>query len=182
MQEPKPRKLQLVDFKQQDLQVIQTGTCDLCYSTAAASFPRMKIRDVATGEETWVDGYIYDWGYYDQIPDIDNIPDFAAWLAKQEIDPEEGEDLTYFLIDDLVCKYHQYKRENVDPEAMAAQRAALEEARDRWVTELTTIENKWLDRTLQLFTYELKDWVKETQHQVNTRFDAILQQIEDNNE
>lgn len=180
MHEPKPRKLQLVDFKQQDLQVIQTGTCDLCYSTAAASFPRMKIRDVATGEETWVDGYIYDWGYYDQIPDIDNIPDFAAWLAKQEIDPEE--DLTYYLIDNLVCKYHQYKRETVDHKAMAEQRAALKEARDRWVTELTTIENEMMDQTFPMFTHEVKDWVENTKRQVNMRFDAILQQIEDNDE
>lgn len=180
MHKPKRRKLQLVDFKQEDSQLIQTGTCDWCYGTTVASFPQMKIREVATGEETWVNCYVDDYGAYYQIPDTDNIPDFAAWLAKQDIDPDA--ELDYFLIDDLVCKYHQYKRENVDHEAMAAQRAALEEARDRWVTELTTIENKWLDRTLQLFTYELKDWVKETQHQVNMRFDAILQQIEDNNE
>lgn len=180
MQEPKRRKLQLVDFKQEDSQLIQTGTCDWCYGTTVASFPQMKIREVATGEETWVNCYVDSYGAYYQIPDTDNIPDFAAWLAKQDIDPDA--ELDYFLIDDLVCKYHAYKRETVDHEAMAAQRAALEEARDRWVTELTTIENKWLDRTLQLFTYELKDWVKETQHLVNMRFDAILQQIEDNNE
>lgn len=64
---------------------VQFGTCDYCFSTGMIehSNPRFIFRD-ADGDDLIVDGSLWKWGDYFAV-EIENVVDFGAWLADQDV-------------------------------------------------------------------------------------------------
>lgn len=68
---------------------VTTGTCELCMGTQSMTEQYFYFQDETGGVHT-VEGFMWSWGDLFEIH-IDNIPHFAAWVEKQEIDPPKDE-------------------------------------------------------------------------------------------
>lgn len=97
-------KLKLVDYET-DGRWEETGTCELCYGTTWADNP-VFVFQKESGERVHIDGYYWSWGDYMQV-DVDNVIDFASWVATQDL--EETSELDYCWLCGLVDQYDGYK-------------------------------------------------------------------------
>ena len=68
---------------------VTTGTCELCMGTQSMTKQYFYFQD-ETGKVHVAEGFMWSWGDLFEIH-VDNIPHFAAWVEKQEIDPPKDE-------------------------------------------------------------------------------------------
>ncbi|HGP9410551.1 TPA: hypothetical protein ACL7E7_001200 [Streptococcus pneumoniae] len=88
-----------------DFQEEQTGTCELCFSTAWVENGSITVED-ENGTETEIYLTVWDWGDYDTIY-IDNVVNFSAWLQEREVDPIIEETEPWSWLHELVEKYNE---------------------------------------------------------------------------
>lgn len=98
-------KYKLVDYTTETQEDVTLGTCDLCMSTGhTIDFPYFHIQD-EHGEIHEIPGFMWSWGDLFDIY-IENIPHFAAWLEKQDID-EPYRDYDYSWLQTVIYKYDE---------------------------------------------------------------------------
>lgn len=83
----------------------QTGTCDLCFSTAWVENGSITVED-ENGNETKIKLTAWEWGCYSTIY-IDNVVNFSAWLQEREVEPITEEINDWSWLHDLVEKYNE---------------------------------------------------------------------------
>lgn len=88
-----------------DFQEEQTGTCDLCFSTAWVENGSITVED-ENGNETKIKLTAWEWGCYSTIY-IDNVVNFSAWLQEREVEPITEEINDWSWLHDLVEKYNE---------------------------------------------------------------------------
>lgn len=91
-----------------DFQEEQTGTCDLCYSTAWVENGSITVED-ENGKETEILLTVWDWGDYDTIY-IDNVVNFSAWLQEREV-KEIRKGAEFEWLNSLVMDYKEEQEE-----------------------------------------------------------------------
>lgn len=106
-------KYKLVDYTTETQEDVTLGTCDLCMSTGhTIDFPYFHIQD-ETGEVHEIPGFMWSWGDLFDIY-IENIPHFAAWLEKQDIQEPNYRDYDYSWLQTVVYKYDEHLDEIED--------------------------------------------------------------------
>lgn len=75
-------KLKLIDVRLDEDFHADFGTCEVCMSTGYAAQPTYIFED-ENGITHEVEGYYWSWGDYDEI-NVDNVINFADWVAKQD--------------------------------------------------------------------------------------------------
>lgn len=104
-------KYKLVDYTTEVEEDVTLGTCDLCMSTGnKVAFPYFHIQD-ENGEIHRIPGFMWSWGDIFDIW-VENLPHFAAWLEKQDLE-EPGDadnyEYTYSWLQNIVDnKYNEY--------------------------------------------------------------------------
>lgn len=103
--------IQLIDVLNSPA-IENAGTCELCFHTMEVDNPVFVLKDSDTGETKEVDGYFWSYGDYFSIY-IENVPDFANWLASQK-DLALSDVDTYEGLDSVVDQYYddRYDEEN----------------------------------------------------------------------
>lgn len=104
-------KYKLVDYTMEVEEEVTLGTCDMCMSTGnKVAFPYFHIQD-ENGEIHRIPGFMWSWGDLFDIW-VENLPHFAAWLEKQDLE-EPGDadnyEYTYSWLQNIVDnKYNEY--------------------------------------------------------------------------
>lgn len=86
----------------------QTGTCDLCFSTAWVENGSITVED-ENGNETKIKLTAWEWGCYSTIY-IDNVVNFSAWLQERDVEPigEKADSYAcWYWLNELVEKYNE---------------------------------------------------------------------------
>ena len=83
----------------------QTGTCDLCFSTAWVENGSITVED-ENGNETKIKLTAWEWGDYFTIY-IDNVVNFSAWLQERDVEPIGEETEPWSWLHELVEKYSE---------------------------------------------------------------------------
>lgn len=89
-------KIKLIDIEREP-QEVTFGTCDLCMSTGYADEPVLTFE--VNGKQVYVNGYYWDWGDYEEIPEVNAIV-LAEYVSKIEF-PEDFR-LDYNFLQDMV--------------------------------------------------------------------------------
>lgn len=82
-------RYKIIDYAVSEKEEVTTGTCELCMGTQSMTEQYFYFQD-ETGEVHIAEGFMWFWGDLFEIH-VDNIPHFAAWVEKQEIDPPKDE-------------------------------------------------------------------------------------------
>lgn len=95
-------KYKVIDYVS-DVQEEQTGTCDLCFSTAWVENGSITVED-ENGNKTEIFLTWWDWGDYHTIY-IDNVVDFSAWLQERDVEPIDDDINVWSWLYDLAEEY-----------------------------------------------------------------------------
>lgn len=101
-------KLKLIDVIT-DVHEVETGTCELCFSTTTASDPVYVFEKQDTKEKFEVEGYDWDWGDYSEVL-VDNIIDFAEYVSACEFTSDQV--FNFGWLDQLAYDYYDSKQED----------------------------------------------------------------------
>ena len=95
-------KIKLLDHttKTED---VEWGTCELCAHIGPFDFTEMKFQADDGSGPYWVKAWEYDWDGPNGVS-IDNMFDFADWLARQDFYP--GAVIDYKFLRSLVFDYY----------------------------------------------------------------------------
>lgn len=88
-----------------DIQEEQTGTCEVCFSTADVENGYITVED-ENGVKTEIYLTYWIWGDFFTIY-IDNVVNFSAWLQEQEVEPIDEEIDTWSWLQELAEKYYE---------------------------------------------------------------------------
>lgn len=102
-------KYKLIDYTTNEKENVTFGTCELCMRTGSMTEQIFHIQDEC-GVVHEVEGYAWDnWRDLNEIS-IDNIPHFAAWLEKQDIEPphDRSYGYDYGWLNSIVGDYYEY--------------------------------------------------------------------------
>lgn len=118
--------LKLIDLDQYDEpEEIQTGTCEMCFGTDYCSYPSLLFKK-SDGTNIVVDiYYMMPWTNAVEELYIDNVVNFAAFVAKKKL-PDDYFDDT----DDQWNKIEELIEEYDDPEGYALNNFIIEEEKN----------------------------------------------------
>lgn len=99
-------RIKLLDVRTEHVEEETFGTCELCMSTRDDTNYYYEFR-TEDGDEFEVEGFMWNYGDKFEIF-IENIPAFAAWLQKQDVEPPEEPLLRGFSwLDDLALEFER---------------------------------------------------------------------------
>lgn len=103
-------KYKLINYTTNEKEDVTFGTCEMCMSTGSMTEQIFHIQD-EYGRVHEVEGHEWDWGDLSEIY-IDNIPKFAAWLEKQDIEPPYDDiyGYDYGWLNSIADNYYDYSR------------------------------------------------------------------------
>lgn len=103
-------KYKLIDYTTETQEDVTLGTCEMCMSTGhTINFPYFHIQD-EHGEVYEIPGFMWSWGDLFNIY-IENIPHFAAWLEKQDIQEPNYRDYDYGWLQTVINDYNEHLSE-----------------------------------------------------------------------
>lgn len=108
-------KLKLVDVQQEPHEV-ELGTCELCMSTTYMAEPSFIFKK-EDGTTFYVDGYAWSWGYLKTVGEVDNIIEFADFVAHvdfKEIPERQYDEDSYEWLNELIESYYNNKEEKME--------------------------------------------------------------------
>ena len=86
-----------------NLNEVEFGTCELCWSTGLANEDVFLFEDTETGEKRFVENFYWDWGdCHENIYPIDNLIRFAGFIREKNIT-----DMRWFDFDKLYSEYKE---------------------------------------------------------------------------
>lgn len=97
-------KVKLIDLKTVTVKDVQFGTCELCMHTEDLDETTWVFEDRATGKTHRIDGQEWCWGMLLQVPPVENVADFAAWLKDRDASNEHTP-YTFGWLRELVEEY-----------------------------------------------------------------------------
>lgn len=93
-----------------DYEEVETGTCELCMGTDYIDCGSIILED-ENGQKVDIPLSIYcGWGMYDELY-IDNVVNFSAWLAQQDIKPLIDGD--FGRLETLINQYNMEKTNEI---------------------------------------------------------------------
>lgn len=78
-------KIKLVDVHSGEPYEAQSGTCELCMGPAYMAEDLYYVFEDSHGDRYSVCGTWWDWGDSFELPHIENVPHFGAWLATLDV-------------------------------------------------------------------------------------------------
>lgn len=91
-----------------DVQEVEIGTCELCFSTTEADIGNLILEDEnQTRVEVPLSVYNYD--HYAGL-NLPNVVDFSAWLQEHDVPELKGdEDQRFYQLRDVISQYENHK-------------------------------------------------------------------------
>lgn len=99
--------IKLVGTRGETLKNVEFGTCECCFSVGDLHVEYLVFEDTETGKQTEIETGEWDWGCYDYIYEVDNIVDFAGFIAEKEIETLEELEDRFFVIYSEYCEKNQ---------------------------------------------------------------------------
>lgn len=96
-------KYKVIDYFS-DVQEEQTGTCEVCFSTADVENGYITVED-ENGVKTEIYLTYWSWGDFFTIY-IDNVVNFSAWLQERDVEPIDDVN-EWSWLDELVEEYYE---------------------------------------------------------------------------
>lgn len=105
-------KLRVIDYIENEMEEVQTGTCELCFGTSLENMDEMILADENDNHYTFK---MSDWNYGEvENYYIQNLVGFSEWLNKQDI-TEDKKRLNYEVVS-LIEEYMDIEEKHEDEE------------------------------------------------------------------